>query len=191
MNQKIIVGLLALMCLCGCNDKKETEPVFISDIKTESVPWTHLNFRDDPAAFQFAIVTDRTGTNRPGIFPKAMERLNWLQPEFVINIGDLIEGYTEDRDVLFLCLNTEDTAPTTISDDQVAFVRRTLDDNPEVRWTLVFLHQPRWTFLDYRTGELTHPGWARVEAMIADGACPVPADVEGPQYSPGGGTDWA
>ena len=34
---------------------------------------------------------------RPGIFEQAVARLNLLQPEFVMSVGDLIEGYTEDR----------------------------------------------------------------------------------------------
>ena len=63
-------------------------------------PWTHLNLANDPESFQFAIVTDRTGNHRPGVFPDAVRKLNLLQPEFVMSVGDLIEGYTEDREVL-------------------------------------------------------------------------------------------
>ncbi len=59
-------------------------------------PWTNEHFRNNPADFQFAIVSDRCGGHRPGIFPLAMKKLNLLQPEFVICVGDLIEGYTED-----------------------------------------------------------------------------------------------
>ncbi|WP_339614808.1 metallophosphoesterase [uncultured Gilvimarinus sp.] len=60
-------------------------------------PWTHLSFNNDPNTFQFAIVTDRTGGLRPGVFSQAVDKLNLLQPEFVVSVGDLIEGYTEDR----------------------------------------------------------------------------------------------
>lgn len=59
-------------------------------------PWTHLRVNNDPKTFQFAIVTDRTGGHREGVFESAMPRLNLLQPEFVMSVGDLIEGYTED-----------------------------------------------------------------------------------------------
>jgi len=60
-------------------------------------PWTHLRLNNDPADFQFAIVSDRTGGHRARVFSQAVEQLNLLQPEFVLSVGDLIEGYTEDR----------------------------------------------------------------------------------------------
>ncbi|MCJ7813273.1 metallophosphoesterase [bacterium] len=61
-----------------------------------ATPWTDRPFKNDPDHFQFAIVADRTGNARPGVFEKAMQQLNLLQPEFVICIGDLIEGNTFD-----------------------------------------------------------------------------------------------
>lgn len=60
------------------------------------VPRSAKLFRNDPADFQFVIVGDRTGGHRPGVFAKAMEQVNLLQPEFVLSVGDLIEGYTDD-----------------------------------------------------------------------------------------------
>jgi len=62
-----------------------------------ATPWNHLNVNNDENQFQFAIVTDRTGGHRPGIFMDGINKLNLLQPEFVMSVGDLIEGYTEDR----------------------------------------------------------------------------------------------
>ena len=63
-------------------------------------PWTHLEVNNQPGNFQFAIVTDRTGGHRPGVFMDAVHKLNLLQPEFVMSVGDLIEGYTEDTTTL-------------------------------------------------------------------------------------------
>jgi hypothetical protein len=57
-------------------------------------PWSHLNFNNNPDNFQFAIMPDRTGGHRPGILEDAINKLALLQPEFVISIGDMIEGYT-------------------------------------------------------------------------------------------------
>jgi hypothetical protein len=60
-----------------------------SDVRN---PWTGTrlnNARDD---FQFAIVSDRTGGHRPRVFSQAIDRLNLMQPEFVLCVGDLIEG---------------------------------------------------------------------------------------------------
>ncbi|MCI0462751.1 MAG: metallophosphoesterase [Gemmataceae bacterium] len=65
--------------------------------REERNPVTSLKLNNDPGAFQFAIVSDRTGGHRAQIFAQAVERLNLLQPEFVVSVGDLIEGYTEDR----------------------------------------------------------------------------------------------
>src|SRR5690606_20313620 len=59
-------------------------------------PWTHLKINDKPGQFQFVVVTDRTGGHRPGVFEKGVEKVNLLQPEFVMSVGDLIEGYTTD-----------------------------------------------------------------------------------------------
>ena len=55
-------------------------------------PWTSLRMNNEPDEFQFAVVADRTGGHRPLVFSRAVERLNLLQPEFVITVGDLIEG---------------------------------------------------------------------------------------------------
>jgi hypothetical protein len=56
-------------------------------------PWTHLRLNRSAEQFQFAIISDRTGGHRAGIFSRAVEQLNLLQPEFVLSVGDLVEGY--------------------------------------------------------------------------------------------------
>jgi predicted phosphodiesterase len=55
-------------------------------------PWTHLNFQNDPDDFQFAIVPDRTGGDYRGAFTNALEKINRMHPEFVMTVGDLVEG---------------------------------------------------------------------------------------------------
>ncbi len=61
-------------------------------------PWTSAEFQSDPEEFQFVIIGDRTGgANVAGTFALAIDQLNLLQPEFVINVGDLIEGYSDDK----------------------------------------------------------------------------------------------
>jgi serine/threonine-protein phosphatase CPPED1 len=68
-------------------------------IKKEAVnPWNNLNLNNDAKTFRFAIVSDRTGGARMGVFEHAVDQLNVLQPEFVVSVGDFIEGYTEDPD---------------------------------------------------------------------------------------------
>jgi predicted phosphodiesterase len=46
--------------------------------------------------FRFAILSDRTGGHTPGIYPKVIEEINLLNPDFVVTVGDHIEGYGED-----------------------------------------------------------------------------------------------
>ena len=67
-------------------------------IDKDAKPYTHLSFKNDPNEFQFAIITDNAGGARPGVFSRAVEMVNLLQPEFVVNAGDLIEGYSEDEE---------------------------------------------------------------------------------------------
>lgn len=62
--------------------------------------YTNVNFQENPNKFSFAVIGDRTGGARPGVFTAAVDTLNLLQPEFVINVGDLIEGYINDEAVL-------------------------------------------------------------------------------------------
>ncbi|RLD68525.1 MAG: hypothetical protein DRI95_02725 [Bacteroidetes bacterium] len=180
-------------------------------------PWTSLNLNNDPAKFQFAIVTDRTGGHRPGIFMDAVHKLNLLQPEFVMSVGDLIEGYTTDivelnrqwdefdsfvqqlempffylpgnhditnqvmedlwkkrlgqtyyhfvyKDILFLMLNSEDqrlgAGQGTISEPQYKYIEQTLSKNTDVKWTLLFMHQPLWHQTDTEY-------WKNVEELLA------------------------
>ena len=72
---------------------------FKHSVTTEKKPWTAKKFLNDPADFQFAIVSDRTGGPRLGVFPKAVDKLNELRPEFVITVGDMIQGGRGNRDV--------------------------------------------------------------------------------------------
>ena len=61
----------------------------------EAKPWTSEEFNNDPDNFQFAILGDRGGGASPlGTYERAIDQLNWLQPEFVMSVGDYIEGYT-------------------------------------------------------------------------------------------------
>ena len=69
---------------------------FVTDVTTEAKPWTHLEFQNDPDNFQFAVVSDRTGSPRKGVFQDAVKKLNWMMPEFVVSLGDLIKGTSEN-----------------------------------------------------------------------------------------------
>jgi predicted phosphodiesterase len=62
-------------------------------------PVTHLRWNDDPQEFRFALVSDRTGSHRADVFSQAVEKLNLLQPEFVVSVGDLIEGSKKEETI--------------------------------------------------------------------------------------------
>ncbi len=73
--------------------------VEISDLDEhhgEPKPWTSLDVLDGPEKFAFAVITDRTGGERKGLFGPFMEKVDLMQPAFVMSVGDLINGYTED-----------------------------------------------------------------------------------------------
>ena len=178
------------------------EATFSHSVKTEKKPWTDKDFLNDPSDFQFAIVSDRTGGVRKGVFPRAVDKLNELRPEFVITVGDMIKGGAGNRDVdklmgeweefnsfikgfdmpffylpgnhdvgnevadeiwdelygvryysfvyknvLFLCLNTQGgpgSKPAMLEDEQIQWSLNELRKNQQVRWTIVFMHQPLW-----------------------------------------------
>jgi len=74
------------------------DDVFTHDVVTEAKPWTHLDFQNDPDNFQFAVVSDRTGGPREGVWEDAVKKLNWMMPEFVLSVGDLIKGNSANAD---------------------------------------------------------------------------------------------
>ena len=182
-------------------------------------PISHGRINSDPEEFQFAIVSDRTGAHRPRIFSQAVDRLNLLQPEFVLSVGDLIEGGTKTpkqlaaeweefdgyvarlkmpffyvpgnhdtgnkttdqfwrerfgrrwyhfvyRNVLFLCLNTDDPPGSgvgSLGKEQIEYAKKALAENRDVRWTIVALHKPVWTASD-----VAKRGWLDVEEALKD-----------------------
>lgn len=96
--------LLAALQVIGCQPGAQS-PVAVApsarlEILHGSNPWSHLEFQNDPGHFTFAIVSDLTGGYRDGVFEAAVDRLQLLRPEFIVSVGDFIEGYTEDRDEL-------------------------------------------------------------------------------------------
>jgi hypothetical protein len=63
----------------------------------EAVPWSGLaELPARPEEFSFVLLSDRTGMARPGVFERAVAITNLLRPDFAIQIGDTIEGYTRD-----------------------------------------------------------------------------------------------
>jgi len=256
--------LTSILLGCGAStsvDAPSPDSALDVEIAAGPNPWTHLGLQNQPGNFTFAIVSDLTGGYRDGVFPAAVKRLNLLRPEFVMSVGDLIEGYTDDReqlarewdqfdamleplaapffytagnhdysnevmaalwkerigrsyyhfvyrDVLFLVLNSEETQrpnapeiqemlaridafretdpeaaaaaaaklvagidwngtmPGQLSDEQIAYFKRVIADNTDVRWTFLFMHQPLWQGDGNR-------GLEEIETALGDRSCTV------------------
>lgn len=50
-----------------------------------------------PAPLRIAVIGDRTGGHRPDVFEDAMGKIAAMQPDLVLSVGDLVEGYVEDE----------------------------------------------------------------------------------------------
>ncbi len=218
MERTLVFLVLAAACIHVFPQGSGPADRIITDTSDAVHPWNQLRVNDPPGNFQFAIVTDRTGGHRPGVFEDAVRKLNLLQPEFVVSVGDLIEGYTLDeeqiyrewdeftgfidrlqmpffyvpgnhdytneamsriwkekfgrsyyhfvyKDVLFLCLNSEEATKGSdmggIERPQYEYIKEVLEGHQDVKWTLVFMHQPLWLFDNTRY-------WQDVEALLAD-----------------------
>ena len=69
--------------------------VFRHNLTGSKKPWTHENFLNHDGKFSFVIIPDRTGSERPGVFQEAIKKANMFQPDFIMTVGDLIQGPTE------------------------------------------------------------------------------------------------
>lgn len=92
MNPGSLFTALLLLILLPSSARTQT---FLPDQTPH--PWTNKPFPNRDSAFQFAIISDLTGGYRQhGIFQSAVEKIKLLSPEFVMSVGDIIEGYTDD-----------------------------------------------------------------------------------------------
>lgn len=95
--------LLALsLSLGGCANRLEPTPPadFQPGPQGKITPWSKQPFDSSPQLLRFAVFGDLTGGERDGVFEVAARQLALLRPEFIMNVGDLIEGGTADRDQL-------------------------------------------------------------------------------------------
>ena len=71
---------------------------FFHDVKTERKPWTHENFGGgmDSGDFNFIIFGDRTGGPDVGVTEEAFRKINLLNPDFVMSVGDFIRGLSNE-----------------------------------------------------------------------------------------------
>ncbi len=92
---KWILHLLLIFGLLACK-QRESPPVFQHEVTGTATPWTSAEFEATEPDFTFAIISDLNGGERPGVYSQAVAQLNRLDPTFVLSVGDLIDGGTED-----------------------------------------------------------------------------------------------
>jgi hypothetical protein len=81
LNSWRIVLIFGLVLATSC----QTEP-FQSQVDSEVKPWNHSQFDNQHDKFTFAVFSDLTGGERDGIFEVAIEQLNLLRPELIVNV---------------------------------------------------------------------------------------------------------
>ncbi len=96
--RRIVVALMVAtfaILLVGCSNP----PIDTSEDLSRIAGWRGKAPRS-VNAFNFIVFSDRTGGHAPGEWAAAVREANLLNPDFVICVGDLIEGGTDDRAVL-------------------------------------------------------------------------------------------
>jgi len=88
--------ILLSILLYGCRSNTKPNPKFEHDIADGPTPWTSDSFELGETDFTFAIISDLNGGEREGVYNTAVSQLNRLDPTFVLSVGDLIDGGTED-----------------------------------------------------------------------------------------------
>jgi Icc protein len=65
-------------------------PALVFAVFCGLIPWVA---RPAPANhFRFSIIGDRTGEAQPGVYERVWREVDQLHPDFVINVGDVIQG---------------------------------------------------------------------------------------------------
>ncbi|EAR00351.1 metallophosphoesterase family protein [Maribacter sp. HTCC2170] len=90
------LSIFIFILFLSCKTNTEPVPKFQHDVSSGPTPWTDTNFELEEEDFTFAIISDLNGGERPGVYSTAVSQLNRLDPTFVLSVGDLIDGGTED-----------------------------------------------------------------------------------------------
>ena len=86
---------------------------------------------------------------------------SWMEMEWKRRFGKSYYYFIQ-KNVLFLCINTQDGGSSGIHDEQIAYFKKAIEDNPDVRWTFVFMHRPVWQGKDGK-----QDGYEKIEAELS------------------------
>ena len=87
--------LFMVLILNACSGTRPTESEggeFQHGFTGPDVAWNDQEFDSNANKFTFAVFSDLTGGERENVFSLAMGQLRLLRPEFMIGVGDLIDG---------------------------------------------------------------------------------------------------
>ena len=93
-------SLVFLLLLVGCQNAINRDKAFEHDLQESARPWSYEPTGRADSSFTFAIISDLNGGEREGVFDVAVQQINLLRPEFILSVGDLIDGGTEDMNEL-------------------------------------------------------------------------------------------
>ncbi len=97
----LLAATIAFIGNCSSYVAPKTGAVFESDIAEHSAkPWSDKTLGKDGEGILFAVFSDRTGFHYPGKTKPAVDKINRSSPDFVVSVGDQIEGYTRDLEVI-------------------------------------------------------------------------------------------
>lgn len=92
---RLIIPLLFFIeMFSGCKDQRT--PHFVSDVYQRNTPWTYPPAPAGEGSFSFAVIGDLNSGERAHVLEVAAAQIQLLRPDFVLSIGDLVEGGTED-----------------------------------------------------------------------------------------------
>lgn len=95
----LLAGGIACLTACASGMGPDAQPQMAHDVPAGPQPWTAAAPNYDADTVRFAVFSDLTGGERAGVFELAVEQLNLLRPELVVNVGDLIEGSTDRAEI--------------------------------------------------------------------------------------------
>ncbi len=91
---RMLLVSVALFAVAGCAASPHT-PKGLSRL----AGW-HGEAPNGAGTFHFIVVSDRTGGHEEGAWAKAIADIDRLKPDFVMCVGDLVEGYNDDEAVM-------------------------------------------------------------------------------------------
>lgn len=116
----------------------------------DKTPWANVQVDAGQNKFSFALIADVTGGERSGVLEQAAAQLALLQPDFVVSIGDLVEGGTLDPKTFEDEFNVFDSKVAGIGAPLVRISGNNELTHPDVREFWAERYGPRYSYVRYK-----------------------------------------